>query len=85
MTERLVTARELGELLGLRPGTVLDQWEAGKLPGFKIGRAARFDAAEILALTRREARPLAAVPFDRSERGGAGEARRDTTVGRRLC
>src|SRR5687767_5716614 len=55
VTERLVTARELGELLSLAPGTILDQWEAGKLPGYKIGRAVRFDPDEILTLTRREA------------------------------
>jgi len=64
MTERLVTARELGDLLGLKPGTVLDQFEAGKLPGYKIGRAVRFDPDEILTLTRREARPLAAVQVE---------------------
>jgi excisionase family DNA binding protein len=58
---RLVTARELGELLSLAPGTVLDKWERGELPGYRIGRAVRFDPDEILELTRREARPLAAV------------------------
>jgi excisionase family DNA binding protein len=61
MSERLVTAHELADLLGLKPGTVLDQWEAGKLPGYKIGRAVRFNHDEILALTRKEARPLATV------------------------
>jgi predicted DNA-binding transcriptional regulator AlpA len=55
VTDRLVTARELGELLSLAPGTVLDKWEAGDLPGYKIGRAVRFDPDEILAVTRREA------------------------------
>lgn len=54
MTERLVTARELGDLFALAQGTILDQWEAGKLPGYKIGRAVRFDPDEILAMTRRE-------------------------------
>ena len=54
MTERLVTACELGDLLGLKAGTVLDYWEAGKLPGYKIGRAVRFDPDEILAMTRRD-------------------------------
>lgn len=53
---RLVTARELGEALGLAPGTILDQWEAGKLPGYKVGRAVRFDLEEILTLTRRDGR-----------------------------
>lgn len=61
MTERLVTARELGDLLGLKPGTILDKWERGEIPGYRIGRAVRFDPDEILALTRKEARPLAAV------------------------
>jgi excisionase family DNA binding protein len=60
VTEQLVTAAELAEYLGLKPGTVLDQWERGELPGHKIGRAVRFDLDEILRLTRREAPALAA-------------------------
>jgi excisionase family DNA binding protein len=35
--ERLLTARELGELLGLSAGTVLDRFERGELPGFRLG------------------------------------------------
>jgi excisionase family DNA binding protein len=64
VTERLLTARELGELLGLKPATVLDKWERGDLPGYKIGRAVRFDGDEILTLTRREARRLEPVRTD---------------------
>jgi excisionase family DNA binding protein len=64
VTERLLTARELADLLGLKPATVLDKWERGELPGYKIGRAVRFDPDEILALTRKEARPLAAVQVE---------------------
>lgn len=41
VTERLLTARELGELLGLSSATVLDWWEAGKLPGFRLGGGSR--------------------------------------------
>ena len=37
MTERLLTARELADLLGLSTGTVLDYFEAGRLPGFRLG------------------------------------------------
>jgi len=45
-----LTARELAELLGLSPATVLDWFEAGKLPGFKLGgRAVRFRESEVLA------------------------------------
>jgi excisionase family DNA binding protein len=35
--ERLLTARELGELLGLSSATILDRFERGELPGFRIG------------------------------------------------
>ncbi len=58
---RLVTARELAELLSLSSATVLDKWERGEFPGYKLGRAVRFDPDEILALTRKEARPLVTV------------------------
>lgn len=54
MTERLLTARELAELLGLKAGTVLDWFEAGRLPGFRLGGAkggpVRFRASEVLAV-----------------------------------
>jgi excisionase family DNA binding protein len=52
MSERLLTARELADYLGLKPGTVLDKWERGELPGFKFGRAVRFDLEEVLATGR---------------------------------
>jgi len=53
MSDRLLTARELAGYLGLKPGTVLDKWERGELPGYKFGRAVRFSLDEILALGRR--------------------------------
>ncbi len=34
---RLLNARELAELLGLSPATVLDWHEAGRLPSFRLG------------------------------------------------
>jgi excisionase family DNA binding protein len=49
MHDRLLKAREVGELLGMSTAWVLDKWEAGALPGFKIGRAVRFRESEILA------------------------------------
>src|SRR5207248_8839918 len=52
VSDRLLTARELAEYLGLKPATVLDKWERGELPGYKFGRAVRFDLEEILALGR---------------------------------
>lgn len=52
MTDRLLTARELGQYLGVAPGTVLDWWEQGRIPGFKFGRAVRFDLEEVLATGR---------------------------------
>jgi predicted DNA-binding transcriptional regulator AlpA len=49
--ERLLCAREVAELLGLSPATVLDRFEAGDLPGFKLygkrGGPVRFRWSEI--------------------------------------
>jgi excisionase family DNA binding protein len=52
VTERLLTARELAEAIGLKPATVLDKWEQGEFPGYRFGRAVRFDLNEILELGR---------------------------------
>jgi len=53
MTERLLTARELAEILGCSPSTVLDKFEAGELPGFSLwgkrGGPVRFRLSEIEA------------------------------------
>jgi excisionase family DNA binding protein len=53
VSERLLTARELAEIIGLKPATVLDKWERGEFPGYRFGRAVRFSLDEILALGRR--------------------------------
>ncbi len=57
MTERLLTARELAELLGLSAGTVLDWFERGDLPGFRLlgrkGGPVRFRESEVLATLER--------------------------------
>jgi excisionase family DNA binding protein len=49
MNESLVTARELAGYLSLSASTILDMWERGELPGFKIGRAVRFRPYEVEA------------------------------------
>ena len=48
--ERLLTTRQVGELLGLSPEAVLRRWRAGELPGFRLStKALRFRESEILA------------------------------------
>ena len=48
MTERLLTAREVGELVGLSTESVLRRWRAGEIPGFRLAsNVLRFDPAEI--------------------------------------
>src|SRR5262245_30066199 len=49
VTDRLITAAELADRLALSTATVLDWFEAGRLPGFKLGRAVRFRESELLA------------------------------------
>ena len=46
---KLLTAREVAEMLGVSPHTVLDWYEAGKLPGYKLlGGVLRFKQDEIV-------------------------------------
>jgi excisionase family DNA binding protein len=51
VSEPLLKARDVAELLGLEVGTVLDYFERGELPGFRlagrVGRPVRFRASEI--------------------------------------
>jgi excisionase family DNA binding protein len=53
VSEPLVTARQLAELLGLSPATVLDRFERGDLPGFRLfgtkGGPVRFRLSEVEA------------------------------------
>ena len=48
MNDRLLTAATVAEMLGFAPATILDWFEAGRLPGFKLGRAVRFRESEVL-------------------------------------
>ena len=54
MGERLLTAREVAELLGLSVKTVLARFERGDLPGFRlygrVGAPVRFRESAIAAL-----------------------------------
>jgi hypothetical protein len=55
LPEPLLTARQIGELLGLSPGTVLDRFERGDLPGFRlyggrVGAPVRFRWSEVGAM-----------------------------------
>jgi predicted DNA-binding transcriptional regulator AlpA len=53
VSEPLLTARQLGEVLGLSAGTILDRFERGDLPGFRLfgrkGGPVRFRASEVEA------------------------------------
>jgi hypothetical protein len=54
---RHLTARELGDVLGFKPGTILDKWERGEIPGYKFpphkpNAPVRFDLEEVLASGR---------------------------------
>lgn len=50
MTDRLLTAREVAELLGLSPASVLRRWRAGELPGYRLAsNVLRFSEGDIAA------------------------------------
>jgi excisionase family DNA binding protein len=48
VTEPLLTARQLGEVLGFAAGTIVDWAERGDLPAFKVGGRLRFRESEVL-------------------------------------
>lgn len=54
--KRLLTAQEVGDLIGRRTRWVLDQAAAGTIPSFKVGQAVRFDEAEIEAWLEQQRR-----------------------------
>lgn len=48
MTDRLLSAREVAEWLGVSTETVLRRWRAGGLPGYRLGsNVLRFRESEI--------------------------------------
>jgi excisionase family DNA binding protein len=49
VSERLLTSRELGELLGFSMAWVQDRFEAGDLPGYRISGRLRFRVSEVEA------------------------------------
>jgi excisionase family DNA binding protein len=50
VTERLLTTREVAEMLALSPETVLRRWRAGELPGFRLApNVLRFRESEVAA------------------------------------
>jgi predicted DNA-binding transcriptional regulator AlpA len=57
LSETLLNARQVAERLGLSPSTVLDRFESGDLPGFKLygrrGGPVRFRWSEIEAALER--------------------------------
>lgn len=49
MGERLLTTRDVAELLGLSSEAVLRRWREGHLPGFRLStRVLRFRESEVL-------------------------------------
>lgn len=48
--ERLLTARELADEIGMKVDWILDQWQAGDLPGYRLSqRCVRFRVSEVEA------------------------------------
>ena len=60
MTERLrlLTARDVAELVGLSTETILRRYRAGEIPGFRLAsNVLRFDRAEVEAWLERRRQP----------------------------
>jgi excisionase family DNA binding protein len=54
VSDRLLTARELAERWSLSADTILDRWQRGEIPGYriggKVGSPVRFRESDVLAL-----------------------------------
>jgi excisionase family DNA binding protein len=48
VSEKLLAARELAELLGFAAGTIVDWAERGDVPCFKVGGRLRFRESEVV-------------------------------------
>jgi Helix-turn-helix domain len=72
--EPLLTAQQLSAVLGLTPGTILDRFEAGDLPGFRL-----------FAGTDKRGRPTGAVRFRESEIAAWIEGQRTVAVCETPC
>ena len=46
-TERMISAKQVGDMLGLSAKTVIRMVESGELPGYKINFVWRFKRSEI--------------------------------------
>lgn len=50
MTDRLLTTRQVAELLGLSPETVLRRYRAGEIPGYRLAsNCLRFRESDVEA------------------------------------
>ena len=65
MIEPLLNAAEVAEVLGVSSASVLDWWQQGRLPGFRLGGS-----------TDRRGRPCGPVRFRESEIAAWIEAQR---------
>ena len=72
-SEPLLTARQVADLLGFAPGTIVDWAEGGRIPCFKVGGRLRFRESEVLGwleTKRAGARgEVAPVPFHTPAQG----------------
>ncbi len=52
---KLLRAREAAQFLGLSQQTLYKHFEEGKIPGYRMGKALRFDVMELKNFMRRPA------------------------------
>jgi len=50
--EKLVNAREAANLLGVCAQTIYQKFEKGEIPGYRLGKALRFDVQELKEFMR---------------------------------
>ena len=59
---KLVNAREAANLLGVCAQTIYQKFEKGEIPGYRLGKALRFDVEELKNFMRNSAISSAPQP-----------------------
>jgi excisionase family DNA binding protein len=73
VSERLLSARELADLLGFQAGTIVDWAERDELPSFKVGGRLRFRESEVAAwLEERRQGPAGGASANQHHRRPSG-------------
>ncbi len=79
---KLLTVKEVSEILSIAPQTLYQWAELGRIPSFKLGGCIRFDESEIMAWLGSCKKGISAVNFPHAETVACKPGKGDRKHGR---